>query len=247
MAADVDRKLVLWDETIPGGAYWSRVLDRGTTLRLVDLEGSRGVSALFFNADEPSERYNAADTVKIQNTIFPTKGRVLFSDLGRVLCSITEDTCGSHDTLGGASTALSNEARYGTGRYQDLRNAYFRNAHTNFTMALGRHGLDRRDIVPCINFFARVAVEPDGDLRWVSGAAKAGSILDLRAEMNVLVVLSNTPHPLCPEPTYAPKPLRLVVWQSPPAAADDLCRTFSPEAKRGFRNTDELFLGKAQP
>ncbi len=245
MGVDVDPKLVLLDETIPGGAYWSRVLDRGTTLRIVDLEGSRGVSALFYNADRTSERYNAADTVKIQNTIFPSKGRVLFSDLGRVLCSITEDTCGSHDTLGGTSTAVSNEARYGTGSYQDLRNAWFRNGHTNFTVALGRHGMDRRDIVPCINFFARVAVEPNGGLRWVAGAAKAGSFLDLRAEMNVLVVLSNTPHPLRPEPTYAPKALRLVVWQSPPASADDLCRNFSPEAKRGFRNTDELFPAKA--
>jgi urea carboxylase-associated protein 2 len=242
MKADVEAERVIWDETIPGGGYWTRVLRRGTTLRLVDLEGSQGVAALFYNADMPSERYNAADTVKIQNTIFPSKGRVLFSDLGRVLLSITEDTCGSHDTLGGMSTALSNEARYGSGRYQDLQNACFKDARANFQAALGRHGMDRRDIMPPINLFARVAVESDGRLRWVAGAAKPASFVDLRAEMNVLVALSNTPHPLSPEPKYDPKPVRAIVWQPPPPAADDLCRNFSPEAVRGFRNTDELFL-----
>ena len=200
------------------------------------------MAALFFNADQPSERYNAADTVKIQNTIFPTRGRVLFSDLGRVLVSITDDTCGSHDTLGGMSTPLSNEARYGTGRYQDLRNACFKDARTNFQRALGRHGMDRRDIVPCITFFARVVAGPDGTLRWVKNAAKPGSHVDLRAEMNVLVALSNTPHPMFPGPIYDPKPIQVTVWNSPPPAPDDLCRHFSLEAERGFDNTDALFL-----
>jgi urea carboxylase-associated protein 2 len=241
MKPDVDRSLVVWDETLPGGAYWTRVIRRGTTLRIVDLEGSRGVSAIFFNADQPSERYNAPDTVKIQNLIFPSEGRVLFSDLGRVLLSITRDTGGGLETLAGGSTDLSVEARYGTGRYQDLRNAFHRSAHSNFAMALGRHGMDRRDIVPCVNFFARVAIEPNGALRWVPGASEAGGFIDLRAEMNVLAVLSNTPHPLHPEPKYDPRPIRLVVWRSPAPADDDPCRTRYPEAVRGFDNTDALF------
>lgn len=235
----VDR--IVWDETIPGGAYWTRVVRRGTTLRIVDLEGSRGVALLAYNADDPTERYNAADTVKIQNMIYLTKGRVVFSDLGRVLFSITEDTSGHHDTFGGLGTPATNLARYGEGSYQRLRNGCHRDGRTNLVAALGRHGLGPRDIVPNLNLFTRVRVLPDGGLEWVPGCEKPGAFIDLRAEMNVLVALSNTPHPLCPAPTYDPKPLRLVVWHAPEPAADDLCRNFSEEARRGFRNTEEIF------
>jgi hypothetical protein len=241
----IDRASLLWDETIPGGAYWTRVLRRGHTLRLVDVEGGSGVSCLCYNADDTSERYNAADTVKIQNSIFPSQGQVLYSDMGRVLLSITQDTNGNHDLLGGCSDARSNQAKYGRGTYQDLRNGFLRNARDNFVVALGRHGLGKRDVVPNLNFFARVRVGADGGLSYVEGSARAGSFVDLRAEMNVLVVLSNTPHVLSPGRSYDPKPLRLIVWRAPAPAADDPCRTGSAEARRGFRNTDELFLGSA--
>lgn len=174
--------------------------------------------------------------------VFLTKGRVLFSDMGRVLFSITEDTSGHHDTFGGCSTPATNLARYGEGDYQHLRNDCHRDGRTNLLAALGRHGLGSRDIMPNLNLFTRVRVLPEGDLAWVAGCEKPGAYIDLRAEMNVLVALSNTPHPLHPGTTYDPKPLRLVVWRSPPSAPDDLCRTFSDEARRGFRNTDELFL-----
>ncbi len=240
METEIDPARIVREHVIAGGGYWSCVIARGSTLRLVDLEGSRGVSALFYNADQPSERYNAPDTVKIQNTIFPSAGRVLFSDLGRVLMSITADTCGSLDTLGGGSTDASVAARHGAGGYQELRNGWYRSAHMNFAMALGRHGMDRRDVVPCINFFSRVAVDPDGALRFVE-VAKAGTFVDLRAEMNVLAVISNTPHPLHPETKYDPRPIRALVWTAPPPRADDPCRTGSPEAIRGFENTDALF------
>lgn len=232
---------IVWDDTVPGGAYWSHVVRRGRTLRLIDLEGSAGVACLCYNADDPVERYNAADTVKIQNMIFLTTGYVLYSDMGRVLLSITQDTSGHHDTLGGCSTPATNAARYGEGTYQALRNGWFRDARTNFTHALGRHGLGPRDVVPNVNFFTRVRVAPEGGLEWVDGCTLPGAFVDLRAEMNVLVVLSNTPHPLHPGTTYAPTPLRVVEWASPPPAADDLCRTRTPEVRRGIRNTDELF------
>ena len=239
--SEIDPADVLWDETIPGGAYWTRVVRRGTTLRIVDLEGSRGVACLAYNADDPSERYNAADTVKIQNMIYLTTGRVLFSDMGRVLFSITADTSGHHDTFGGLSTPATTLERYGEGSYQKLRNDCFRDARTNFIAALGRHGLGRRDIMPNLNLFTRVRVLPNGDLEWVPGCESPGATIDLRAEMNVLIALSNTPHPLCPAPTYDPKPIRAIVWRSPAPAADDLCRGLSDEAKRGFRNTEEIF------
>jgi uncharacterized protein len=236
---------VVVDETLPGGAYWSRVVRRGQTLRVVDLEGAGAASLLALNAEQPSERYNAPDTTKIQNTIFVTAGRVLFSDLGRVLLSVTGDTCGHHDTLAGFGNAATTEARYGPGRYLELRNEYHRNARDNFLAALGRHGLGRRDLVPTFNLFARVAVGPAGSLDWVSGVQRPGAAIDLRAEMHVLAVLSATPHVLDPAPEYRPGPLRVTVWQGPPPASDDPCRTGTPEAGRGFDNTDALFAAAA--
>lgn len=234
---------VIWDETIPGGAYWTRVVRRGTTLRLTDPHGSRGVSCLLYNADDPTERYNAADTVKIQNQVYLTAPKLLFSDMGRVLCAITADTSGHHDTLGGCSTPQTNRARYGAGDYQALRNGRHVDARTLFTYALGRHGLGPRDLMPNLNFFTRVRVLPDGGLAWVPGCERPGARLELRAEMNVLVVLANVPHPLHPSPTWDPQPLQLTVLRTPPPGPDDACRTSCPEARRAYDNTDALFLG----
>ena len=216
---------------------------RGQTLRIVDVDGAGAASLLAFNADQPSERYNAPDTTKIQNTIFVSTGRVLFSDLGRVLFSVTGDSGGHHDTLAGFGDAATTLAKYGPGRYLDLRNEYHRNARDNFIAALGRHGLDRRDLVPTFNLFAGVAVGPEGSLDWIEGVQRAGAAVDLRAEMNVLAVLSATPHVLDPSPRYRPGPLQVTVWQGPAPAVDDPCRTGSPEAVRGFENTDALFAG----
>jgi len=229
------------DETVAPGAYWSRVIRRGQTLTVVDVEGAGAASLLALNADEPSERYNAPDTTKIQNTIVLTTGRLLFSDLGRVLLSITADTSGYHDTLAGFGNAETTATKYGDGRYLELRNDYFRNARDNFIAALGRHGLGRRDLVATFNLFAGIAVKAAGDLRWIGGAQRAGAEISLRAEMNVLAVLSATPHVLDPGPRYRPGPLHVTVSGISPPTADDRCRTGSPEAVRGFENTDALF------
>jgi len=233
------------DETVPPGAYWSRVVRRGQTLRIVDADGAGAASLLALNADQPSERFNAPDTTKIQNTIFVTTGRVLFSDLGRVLLSVTADSSGHHDTLAGFGDAVTTAAKYGPGRYLELRNDYHRNARDNLVAALGRHGLDRRDVVATFNLFAGVTVGPNGSLDWVEGAQRPGAGVDLRAEMNVLAVLSATPHVLDPSPEYRPGRLQVTVWQGPPPAPDDPCRTASPEAVRGFENTDAWIAGSA--
>ncbi len=232
---------VVWEETVAPGAYWTRVVRRDDTVRIVDVEGAGGASLLAFNADERSERYNAPDTVKIQNTILLTTGRVLFSDLGRVLFSITGDTAARHDTLAGFGNAATTLERYGPGRYLELRNAYHRNARANFVAALGRHGLGRRDLVPSCNLFAGVAVEPDGSLVWLDGVQAPGAGIDLRAEMHVLLALSATPHVLDPRPGYRPGPLQVTVWRGPAPAADDPCRTAGDEAVRAFENTDAVF------
>lgn len=230
---EIDPALITWNEVIPGGAYWSRIIRRGTTLRIITPEGSRGVALLCYNADNPIERYNAADTAKIQFNAFLKKGMLLYSDMGRVLFSITEDTCGLHDTLGGCSTLATN-AKYGEGDYKNSRD--------NFLLTLIKRNLGKKDIMPNLNLFTRVAVEPNGNLVWAEKTAKPGDFIDLRAEMNVLVILSNCPHPLDPSAIYDSKPIQAIVWNSPESAADDLCKTANPEAVRGFQNTDAVFI-----
>jgi urea carboxylase-associated protein 2 len=225
-------------EIIPAGGYWTRILGRWQTLRITDVEGRQSCSLLAYNADQTSERFNAPDTVKIQNQIFLTTGRVLFSDLGRVLFSIVADTDGHHDALSGFGDATVDEARFGSGSYRDLRNHFHRNARDNFVMALGRHGLTRRDLVMSFNPFARVPVAADGTLGWDADAARPGAAIELRAEMRVLVAVSATPHVLDPGGRYAPGPLRVEVDEARPPDEDDPCRTASDEVRRGFENTD---------
>lgn len=228
-------------EILRGGAMWSRTLKRGEALRLTDIGGDGNVSALFLNADAPLERYNMPDTLKAQFIAFLGKGNALHSDMGRILCSIIEDTCGWHDTLCGATDAKSTSAKYGPSDYQHDRNDRRRNGRDNFLVELGKYGLGKRDLPVPINFFSKVTVDHDGNLGYRSGNSRAGSFVDLRAEMNVLVVLSNTPHPLNPSPVYAPGPIGLAISRVPAPGPDDLVRISRPENGRGFINTESLF------
>jgi urea carboxylase-associated protein 2 len=234
--AELPQDVILHRETIPGGWYCSVLVPRGQTLRLINPSGKSCVSALFWNADDTSERFNHADTVKLQWTAKLTQGRLLFSDMGRVLMSITADTARHHDALVGVSSAATNAAKYGSGGYNDHRNS-----RDNFLLAAGKLGLSPRDIVGAINFFAGIRTANDGSFEWIDQASKPGAYVDLRAEMNVLAVFSNCPHPLDPSPIYAPQPVEAVLWRSPPPTAQDYCRTATEEAVRGFENTDRLF------
>jgi urea carboxylase-associated protein 2 len=225
-------------ETLFGGQAWSRRLRRNQRLRLRDVEGRACVSALLFNARDPLERYNMADTLKAQFTAFLTTGRVLYSDMGRVLCSIVADTCGWHDTISGTGDAVAARARFGDGPYQTLRNAFHRNARDNLLVELGKHGLGKRDMVANVNFFVRIGVGDDGGLAWVPDNSPAGAAVELRADMDTLVVLSNTPHPLDPATKYDPPPVELTITEGPPAAPDDPCRLSRPENGRGFALTE---------
>lgn len=231
--AAINASRIIHRELIPGAWYWATKLERGQMLRLLNPQASAGVSVMIWNADDTSERYNAGDTVKIQWTAELRKGRVLFSDMGRVLASITEDTCGRHDTLVGGSTAKSNFEKYG--------DASLRNSRDNLMLAAGKFGLGRRDLAPCITFFAPVSTDSQGCFVWNDGVLQAGDFVDLRAEMNLLVAVSNCPHPLAAAANYAPSGIEAIVWQAEPAQPDDLCRGLSAEASRGFENTDPLF------
>jgi urea carboxylase-associated protein 2 len=228
----------LLEETLRGGAMWSRRLRRGQALRLTDATGRAAVAALLYNADDPLERYNMPDTLKAQYTAFLTTGRVLYSDMGRILASVTADSCGWHDTISGCGNAATTAVRFGEGRYQERRNDFYRNSRDNFLIELGKHGLGKRDIVPNVNFFVRVRVDEQGRMSWVAGNSGPGAAVDLRFEINTLVVLTNTPHPLDPATTYAPPEVRLSIYEAAPPAADDACRLSRPENARGFALTE---------
>jgi urea carboxylase-associated protein 2 len=223
---------IIHRESIPGGWYWSTRLDRGEALRLINTSGASCVSLLAWSAADPSERLNHADTIKVQWAASLRKGRVILSDMGRVLLSIIEDTSGAHDTLAGGSSAATNAARYGE--------IATRNTRDNFILAAGKLGLGRRDIAPCISFFAPVSVDADGRFQWEANRRHAGDFVDLRAEMDLLLALSNCPHPLDPESSCAPPAVEVIRYRPKPAGVDDLCRTASAEAMRAFENTASL-------
>jgi uncharacterized protein len=227
-------------ERLRGGQMWSRVLRRGQRLRLIDVDGGAALAALFYNADDPSERYNMPDTLKAQHIARLTRGFVLYSDMGRVLCSVVEDQVGWHDTITGHGTREHIVARYGSGSYQKLRNDFYRNTRDNFITELGKYDLGKRDLVPNVNFFVKVTADEEGKLTWVENK-QPGAFVELRAELNTLVVLSNTPHPLDPTPTYAPKPVALEVRSGAPAGPDDPCRRSRQENERGFKLTELYF------
>jgi uncharacterized protein len=236
---------LILEDALRGGQMWSRVLLRGQTLRLTDVEGGASVAALFYNAEDKSERYNMPDTLKAQHIARLTAGFVLYSDMGRVLCSITEDSVGWHDTITGHANAKHSLAKFGEGSYQKLRNDWHRNTHDNFLVELGKYDLGKRDIVANVNFFVKVVADEQGALSFVPGHSQPGGHVQLRAEMNTLVVLSNTPHPLDPSTTYAPKPVAIGVRSGVPAGSDDPCRLSRPENGRGFELTESYFAGRS--
>jgi uncharacterized protein len=227
----IDPARILRRETIPGGWYGVLRLQRGEALRVCNPEATPGVSLFAWNALDPSERYNAGDTVKVQWNATLRKGRLLLSDMGRVLLSLIEDSCGAHDTLLGGSTPASNAERYG--------DASLRNTRDNFRLAAGKLGLDGRDVGPCVTFFAPVAVDAQGRFGWQPGRVQRGDFVDLRAEMPLWVAISNCPHPLAPG-AWVAQDIELIHWRAPPPPADDVCRGGSVEAVRAFENTDAL-------
>ncbi len=222
-ALPLDAASIFSQESIPPGCYVALRLRRFDVIRIVNPTGTPGAALFLWNADDPSERFNAGDTVKLQWTTRLTTGRVLFSDMGRVLCSIIDDSSTGHDALLGPNTP----AQTGQGR----------NGRDNLRLAGAKFGLTRRDLGPAVSLFSHVATDAAGVLRFT--APPAASYVVLRAEQNLLLGLSNTPHALSPVP-HATGPLEIAIGHMPPADHDP-CRGFTPEAVRGFTNTDALF------
>ena len=230
----------LFSELVPGGASWSWRAKRGLGLRLTDLEGGANASVLFHRGDDPLERFNLPDTLKAQFVAYLAAPHVVYSDMGHVLASVVSDDLGWHDVLTGASDAESVLAQYGDGDYQTLRNGRHTNARDHFLVELGKYGLGERDLVPPVNFFTKVAPGSDGRLTFVEDHSKPGSKVALRMEMDVLVTISVTPHPMRPGGRWDPKPVKVEVVRFLPPGADDPSRTACEQNRRGFALTERL-------
>jgi hypothetical protein len=232
----------LYTKVLTHAGMWSGVIGRGKTLRLTALEAGANVGVLLYNADLTVERYNMPDTLKGQHIFHVRHPYCLHSDMGRVFASITADTVGWHDTVCGCSDAKLVAARYGEKTYQAARNDFHRNGRDCFLIELAKWGLGPRDLVPNLNFFSKVVADDAGRLTFVPGHAPAGAHVDLRIEMNTLVVLNTCQHPLDPDTNYHPRQVKLEVSASPLATADDACRNSRPENVRAFRNTEDYYL-----
>jgi len=197
---------VLHDEVVAPRAPWSRLVAAGQTLRIVDLEGNQAVDCILYHAHDPDERYSAAETIVRQRNIFLSRGSELVSNEGRVMMTITDDSCGFHDTSGGACSRESNALRYGH---------HTRHQHAcvdNFLLDHAQRGMGKRDLVGNVNWFMYVPVEPDGSLGIVDGRSGPGKHVDLRAEIDTLVVVSNCPQVNNPCNAFRPTPVRMIVY-----------------------------------
>jgi urea carboxylase-associated protein 2 len=230
--APIAADAVISREQVPPGWYATVRLRRGEALRIIDDLGVSSVSLIGWRAEDMSERINCADTVKVQWSAAISKGRVIMSDMGRVLLSVIEDTSGAHDLLAGGSTPGSTAAAFG---------APTRNTHDNFLAAAAKIGLGLRDVPPCATFFAPVSVDANGRFVWNGARKHAGDFVDLRAEMNLVLAVSNCAHPLDPARPAATGPVTIIRHRAPAPTPDDPCRTASPEAARAFRFTDRLY------
>ena len=205
----LDPRAATVDVTLPAGQGWTHELGPGEMFRIVDLEGNQAVDTLFFNSRDVHERYSATETIRAQGNIYLSTGTRLMSSEGRPLLTIVADTCGRHDTLGGACSAESNQVLYA------LDKKYMHNCRDSFLLALARygHGMGKRDLPNNINFFMNVPVTPAGELTFADGVSGPGRYVEMRAEADVLVLISNCPQLNNPCNAYNPTPVRLLVWR----------------------------------
>jgi urea carboxylase-associated protein 1 len=199
----------IYRRVVPAGDYWMHVVRAGETFRILDLDGNQAADTLFFNADNPGERYSASDTIREQGNIYLTAGTVLLSDLCRPMLTITADTVGRHDTLGGACATESNTVRYA------LEKKSMHACRDSYMLAIAeneQYGLSKRDIGHNINFFMNVPVTPDGGLTFEDGLSAPGKYVEMTAHMNVIVLISNCPQLNNPCNAYNPTPIEVLVW-----------------------------------
>lgn len=216
VTSGLDPAKAILSATVRAGDPWLQELKRGQIFRIVDLCGNQAVDTLFYNAHDPSERYSAQDTITQQGNIYLTTGTKLISNLGNPMLEIIADTCGRHDTLGGACAQESNTVRYA------IEKRYMHACRNSFLLALSRAAeeqpaglrMEKRDIVSNINFFMNVPVTPEGRLTFEDGISEAGKYVEMRADMDVLILVSNCPQLNNPCNAYNPTPVQMLVWDA---------------------------------
>jgi urea carboxylase-associated protein 1 len=208
----LDPEAAVVDEICPAGEPWTKLVMQGQIFRIVDLGGNQAVDTLFYNAARAAERYSATNTIRHQQMLYLTTGTMLYSNCGNVMLTIVADTCGQHDTLGGACAAESNTVRYGLDKFP------MHSCRDNFLHALAHDpvcdhlGISKRDLPSNINFFMNVPVTEEGGLEFVDGVSAPGKYVEMKAEMDVVVLISNCPQLNNPCNAYDPTPIRLLVW-----------------------------------
>jgi urea carboxylase-associated protein 2 len=230
----VDAGALTWAEVVAGGNYTNKVVARGTAIRLTDLAGDACAHVLLFNADQPWERLNVADTVKVPWQAYLGTGHPLLSDQGRVLATVVEDSSGAHDALCGTSSPAANAARYGDGAAHGLSPA----GRELLLLGALKHGLGPRDVPSSLSFFQGVTVGHDGALTF-AGSAGAGRSVTLRAELPLVVLIANVPHPLDPREAYTCTSLEVLAWRGAPTAPGDPLWSATPEGERAYLNTED--------
>lgn len=204
-----DSKDAVLREVVGAGDYWIKVVKKGQTFRILDKEGNQAADTLFYNANDPSEHYSAMDTIREQGNVYLTAGSELLSDESNVMLTITADTCGRHDTLGGACATESNTVRYA------LEKKCMHACRDSWLRAVAEHpkyGLSKADITHNINFFMNVPITEDGGLTFEDGISGAGKYVEMKAEMDVIVLISNCPQLNNPCNGYNPTPIEVLVW-----------------------------------
>jgi urea carboxylase-associated protein 2 len=233
----VDARRLRWDETLAAGGYAARRLPRGTVLRITDLDGDACVNVQLVNANDPAERLNPPDTVKVQWQAYLGPGALLLSGQGRALATIVADTSGRHDALCGHANRRAHEARFGHGGVHGPSPA----PRDLLALGLARFGLTRRDIGAGVNLFKTVRVGDDGSLAFAAPGGEPAHV-ELRCELDLIVVVAAAPHPIDPRPDYTAGPVRLTAWAAERPAPDPF-RATTPERERAFQNTDDHLLG----
>ncbi|NLG56335.1 MAG: DUF1989 domain-containing protein [Rhodococcus sp.] len=238
--AGVAQEDLTWAETVPGGSYTSKVLARGTRLRLRDIDGNACAHISLYRADAPWERLNVADTVKVPWQAYLRVGHPLLSDQGRVLATVFGDTSGHHDALCGTTSVAANTAKYGDGTiYSDAPAG-----RALLTVAASKHGLAPRDIPQTLSFFHGVRVEADGALV-STGNAGAGKAVELLVHLPLIVLIANTAHPLDPAPSFDTTAVEVLAWRGaqpmPSTPSDDV----DPEYRRAYLNTEDAWAARS--
>lgn len=236
---------VLYEDILAPACHWSLRMRPGTILKMIDEEGGANVGMLFYNPDNLLERYNAPDTLKCQHTFKLTKGNCLYSDMGRIFCSIIEDSIGWHETVCGNTTKQMVKEKWGERNYQEYRNEWNQNGYNSFLVELAKYGLGKKDMAANLNFFSAVGVDDEGNLKYLENNSQPGDAIELRFEMDTLVLLHTCPHPLNPAKEYPRKPVRYQIIQAAVVEDDDICMNSTEENKRGFKNNAIFHLGQS--